>query len=67
MQLEHLETDRESQLILLRKELLGQTEQLDRCQARVSTRTEPVLNHKIILVIVTIELFSFNKNIFPPF
>ena len=38
-QLVTTELDRDSQLIGLRKELLSQTQQLDSCQARVSTYT----------------------------
>ncbi len=38
-QMEQMELDKDSQLISLREELLSQTQQLDSCQARVSTYT----------------------------
>lgn len=39
VQLEQVELDKDSQLTSLKEELLGQTQQLDSCQARVSTYT----------------------------
>ena len=39
-QLEQMELDKDSQLMSLREELLSQTQQLDGCQARVSTYTQ---------------------------
>lgn len=39
-QLEQMEQEKDSQLISLREELLGQTQQLDSCQARVSTSSQ---------------------------
>ncbi|KAF3696277.1 Golgin subfamily A member 1 Golgin-97 [Channa argus] len=35
-QLEHMEQDKDSQLVSLREELLSQTQQLDNCQTRIS-------------------------------
>ena len=38
-ELQQLEADRDAQLRNLKEELLGQTQQLDSCQARVSSQS----------------------------
>lgn len=58
--LEQTKLDKDSELSNLREELLNQTQQLDSCQARVSTNTHTVKNTLFILL----DMMIATENIF---